>query len=112
VFIKNNSVPPVTLTVTFVGEVPQGTLTTAIPAGFSIVSSQVPQEGTAVALGYTPVGGDQLYFWNETTQRYGISTYDADFGFDNPLPTLSVGEAFFIRKNAAGTWTRTFSVNN
>jgi len=100
-------------TVTFVGEVPQGTLTTQIPAGFSIVSSQVPQAGkVSPDLGYTPANGDQLYFWNEGTQRYSIHTYDATFGeFDTPLPTLDVGEAFFIRKNAAGTWTRTFSVN-
>jgi hypothetical protein len=100
-------------TVTFVGEVPQGTLTTQIPAGFSIVSSQVPQAGKVTPdLGYTPANGDQLYFWSEATQRYSIHTYDATFGeFDVALPTLDVGEAFFIRKNAPGTWTRTFSVN-
>jgi hypothetical protein len=110
VFVRNNTAQ--NQTVTFVGEVPQGTLTTSIPAGFSIVASQVPQEGTATALGYTPAAGDQLYFWNETTQRYAISTFDPDFGFDNALPTIAVGEAFFIRKNAAGSWTRTFSVNS
>jgi len=111
VFVRNNTTA--THTVTFVGEVPQGSaLTTQIPAGFSIVSSQVPQEGTATALSYVPAAGDQLYFWNETTQRYLICTFDPDFGFDNALPTLAVGEAFFIRKNNAGTWVRNFSVNS
>lgn len=98
-------------TVTFVGEVPQGTLSTPLPAGFSIVSSQVPQSGTATALGYTAVGGDALYFWNKTAQKYDIIGYDVDFGFDKPLPTLEPGDAFFLRKTTAGTWTRTFSVN-
>jgi hypothetical protein len=100
-------------TVTFVGEVVQGqNLTVNIPAGFSIVSSIVPQEGTATQLGYTPQRGDALYFWNEATQNYTIRGYDADFGeFDGPLPVLQVGEAFFARKTTAGTWTRSFSVN-
>jgi hypothetical protein len=96
--------------VTFVGEVPQGTLTTTIPAGFSIVSSQVPQEGTPTALGYVPGEGDQLYFFTEATQAYDIISFE--FGeFSKPLPTLAVGEAFFVRAVAPSTWTRTFNVN-
>jgi hypothetical protein len=104
-------------TVTFVGEVPQGTLNTAIPAGFSIVSSQVPQEGRVDAappagLGYTPAAGDALYFWNEATQKYSIHAWDSDFGiWDTNPPNLGVGEAFFARKTTAGTWSRTFNVN-
>lgn len=99
-------------TVTFVGEVPQGTLSTPLPVGFSIVSSQVPQSGTATALGYVPAGGDALYFWDKVGQKYVIRGYDAEFGeFDGPLPTLEPGDAFFMRKTTAGTWTRTFSVN-
>jgi hypothetical protein len=111
VFVRNNG--NANATVTFVGEVPQGTLTINIPAGFSIVSSPVPQGGNIdTQLGYDPANGDQLYFWNELTQRYSIHTYDSTFGeFDIPLPNLEVGEAIFIRKNAPGTWTRTFSVN-
>jgi hypothetical protein len=96
--------------VTFVGEVPQGTLTTTMPQGFSIVSSQVPQEGTPTALGFTAAEGDALYFFVEATQAYDIIAYE--FGeYSKPLPSLAVGEAFFVRKVAAGTWTRTFNVN-
>jgi len=96
--------------IAFVGEGPQGTLTTQIPQGFSIVSSQVPQEGTPTALGFTAADGDALYFFVEATQAYDIISYD--FGeYSKPLPTLAVGEAFFVRKVAAGTWTRTFNVN-
>jgi hypothetical protein len=111
VFVKNNTTA--NQTVTFVGEVPQGNLVVNIPAGFSIVSSPVPQAGKVTPdLAFVPGNGDQLYFWNKTQQKYSIHTYDATFGeYDVALPTLDVGEAFFIRKNAAGTWTRNFSVN-
>jgi hypothetical protein len=111
VFVRLN--PGANQTVTFVGEVPQGDLTINIPAGFSIISSAVPQAGNVdTQLGFDPAGGDQLYFWNESTQRYSIHTYDADFAeWDVALPNVEVGEAFFIRKNAAGTWRRTFNVN-
>lgn len=99
-------------TLTFVGEVMQGTLNTPLPVGFSIVSSQVPQSGTATALGYVPQAGDAIYFWDKATQKYIISGYDAEFSeFSPPLQTLEPGDAFFMRKTTAGTWTRTFSVN-
>lgn len=98
-------------TVTFVGEVPQGTLRTELPVGFSIVSSQVPQEGTVATLQFPPNDGDTLYFFNETSQGYESVSYD--FGeYDKALPTLQVGEAFFVRKAAANTWTREFDVND
>jgi hypothetical protein len=99
-------------TVTFVGEVPQGTLNNPLPVGLSIKSSMVPQEGTAAELGLVGGDGDQLYQWNSATQAYATSTFDEILGgWDPALGKLKVGEAFFLRKNAAGTWTRTFSVN-
>jgi hypothetical protein len=103
----------VTHSLTFVGEVVQGqNLTVPLPVGFSIVSSIVPQEGTASALGYVPAAGDSLYFWNEATQGYVIRNFSAIFGdWDSPLPVVEVGEAFFSRRLVAGTWTRSFNVN-
>jgi hypothetical protein len=110
VFVRN---PATTAqTVTFVGEVPQGTLSTTLPVGLSIVSSQVPQEGTLTDLGYTPSGADQVYQFDPATQQYYIASYDPDFqSFDKPLKSLKVGEAVFLRSEKGGTWTRTFSVN-
>jgi len=110
VFVKNNSTADAV--VTFVGEVPQGTLTTSLIAGLQIVSSQVPQAGTVEALGYVADGGDQIYQWNLAGQKYDFFQYDADFkSWDPTLKTLDVGDAFFLSKTKAGTWTRTFSVN-
>jgi hypothetical protein len=110
VFVRNPSVNP--MTITFVGEVKQGTLNTTLPQGLSIVSSQVPQEGTLTDLGYVPSGADQIYQFDTTKQGYYISSYDTDFqAFDTPLKPLKVGEAVFLRSAKASTWTRTFSVN-
>lgn len=110
VFVKLPAGAPVTIT--FVGEVPQGTaLDNPLPAGLSIRSSIVPQAGTAADLGLVGAPGDQLYQYDNTTGYY-ISTFDADLGdWDPSLKSLKVGEAFFLRKKAAGTWHRSFSVN-
>jgi hypothetical protein len=110
VFVRNTSTSD--LTVTFVGEVPQGTLNNAYPAGLSIRSSMVPQQGTASELGFVGKDGDQIFQFNPATQGYSQNTFD---GLENawlpPLTPIAVGEAFFLRAAAAGTWTRTFNVN-
>lgn len=97
-------------TVTFVGEVKQGTLTTSIPTGFSFVSSQVPQAGTVSALGYTPKDGDVLYKWDGGFSPF---TYNllGDETWDPSEPTLDVGASGLLFSTAGGSWTRTFSVN-
>jgi hypothetical protein len=113
VFVRNTSTSD--LTVTFVGEVPQGTLNNAYPAGLSIRSSMVPQAGTAAELGFQGKDGDQINQFDPATQSYYVSTFDSlnppgqEWG--PALKQLAVGEAFFLRAGAAGTWTRTFSVN-
>ena len=95
-------------TVTFVGEVKQGTLTTTIPNGFSFISSQVPQEGTLSALGYTAKDGDVLYKWDG---GFSASTYNlfGDNTWDPAEPTLAVGQSALLF-STGGAWTRTFNV--
>jgi hypothetical protein len=96
-------------TVTFVGEVPAGSLSNPIPQGFSIKSSQVPQAGTATALGFPAAEGDQIFVFNEATQKYATSSYS--FGAWDTDPTIDVGEAVFVRTDVAKPWTRTFNIN-
>lgn len=103
---------PADATVTFVGEVMQGTpLKTPLVVGLQIVSSQVPQAGTLTDLGYTGAQDDKVYQWDSAKQAYNIFTYDTSFGWDPALPTLGVGEAIFLSRNVAGSWDRNFSVN-
>jgi hypothetical protein len=109
VFAKNPTAADVK--VTFVGDVPQGTLTTTLVPGLQIVSSQVPQQGTAADLGYTAAQDDKIYQWSTAKQAYDFSQFDASFGWDPALKPLDVGDAFFLSKTAGGTWTRTFNVN-
>jgi hypothetical protein len=121
VFVKNPTAAP--LTVTFVGEVPQGALTTPMVAGLQMVSSKVPQAGTPADLGFPHTGaqgltpGDQVYKFVTTdpvaanNQKYLVATYDdlAD-DWDKPL-NFDVGEAVFVKLAKPVTWTRQFNVN-
>jgi hypothetical protein len=103
---------PSDFTITFVGEVPQGSLTTPLAEGFNLVSSQVPQAGlVGTDLGMPVTGGDTVYQFDPAS-GYHISSFDADFGiWDNGEPDVAVGEGFWVRKAAAADWTRDFSVN-
>jgi hypothetical protein len=97
-------------TLTFVGEVMQGSLSNPIPAGYSIRSSQVPQEGALSSdLGFPASFGDTVFLFNRTTQGYDSYIF---LGTWQPSePNVTVGESFFVSKGAAGSWNRTFSVN-
>jgi len=114
-FLRNPTTTNVT--VTFVGDVPQGNLTNTVPHLYSMQSSKVPQAGLLqTQLGYVPADGDQVLRWVNNYpggSGYAISSYDAGFGEWDVEPNLGVGEGFFINRAAAGSqlWTRTFSVN-
>jgi len=115
VFVKNNG--KTDATVTFVCEVPQGSLSNPLPKGLSVRSSQVPQEGKITTdLGFPGKAGDQISKFDVATQKFVTYTFD---DLENNWtsagkvsePSFAVGEAFFVRKNAADSWNRTFSVN-
>jgi hypothetical protein len=99
---------PAAATVTFVGEVPQGTLSIPLVAGFNLVGSKVPQAGKIQTdLKYTPADGDLVYTFGAA--GYSIFQYDAEWLPSEP--NLAVAQGVWIRKGAAGSWDRTFSVN-
>ncbi len=106
-FFRNTDV--VTFTNTFVGNVKQGALVTPLSAGFTLVASQVPQAGLANTDLQLPIGtGDTIFQFRNGA--YASSTFF--FGtWDNGEPSIRVGEGFFTRRSASGSWTRTFSVN-
>jgi hypothetical protein len=109
VFIKNPAAEP--FTITFVGEVPQGTLTTPVPEGFSILSSQVPQTGQVdTVLGFPAEEGDTIYLFDCGIQNYSISTFE--FGEWSAVPVPAVGESFFVKAVSTKDWVRDFSVND
>jgi len=111
VFVNNPTTTDKVLT--FVGEVEQGNLVNPIPAGLSIRSSMVPQEGTVTVLGLPngTTASDQIFQFNATTQAYTTASWDTIDGAWDRVITLKVGEAVFLRRSAAASWNRTFNVN-
>jgi hypothetical protein len=107
---------PSAFTNTFVGEVMQGNLTNSLPAGFSLVSSMVPQAGgIQTVLGYAPTVGDTVYKFvsgsYQTFNYVGVNSWEDNNLNATTEPSLALAEGVFIFKGAAGKWTRTFSVN-
>ena len=102
------------MNITFVGEVPQGDLSNALPKGFSIRSSQVPQSGKLDAdLGFPTDEGVTVYQFGAA--GYSISAYDADFEewdtADGAGPVVGVAEGFWVLRESATNWTRSFSTS-
>jgi hypothetical protein len=107
-FIQPGGTAEVTLT--FVGEVLQGSLSNDLASGFSMVGSQVPQAGTATELDLTDdlANGSQILQWNGS----GYDSSILAFGAWSPAdPSIAVGEGFFVNTGTATSWQRDFSIN-
>jgi len=102
--------PNTAFTLTFVGEVMQGSLTNPIPVGYSIRSSKVPQSGTVSSLGVSSQENLSIYQWNGATGQYDIFTFFLG-SWAPSEPSLAVGESVFFSADTAFNWSRTFSVN-
>jgi hypothetical protein len=131
-FIQNTTAQA--LNVTFVGEVPSGTLHNPVTGGsapWSIRSSVVPKglrlgdtdatTGTANTLGFPAADGDTAYIFDTATQNY-LAQYDYVGGFgwfsaddaDPDGPLIAPGSAFFLKAGPTTTprdWVQSFSVN-
>jgi len=88
----------------------QGNLTNAIPNGYSIRSSMVPQAGGVDTLGFPPTAGDLIYKYIPGS-GYSIYTYDEfDLVWYPNVPSMDVGESFLVAKQGAANWVRNFTV--
>ncbi len=116
-------------TVTFVGEVLQGSQSNVLPAGYSIRGSQVPQSIPLGAAGITDstntmafpaIDGDTIFRWYTNTYSGSIQYYGGYGWFDNNISgggstngfSPNVGEAFFVQNGTTTnrTWVRSFTV--
>jgi hypothetical protein len=104
---------PAATTLTFVGEVLQGSLTFGMPFNqLAARASQVPQAGKFTTdLLFPGQGGDAAYKMDGG--NFATFTFDPDDLTWYPTePTFGVGEGVVIKKAGAATaWTRTFTVN-
>jgi len=107
-FYKNNAATAATLT--FVGEVPTGSLSNSLPAGLSLKGGVVPQAGDLDTVhGLQGNDGDQIFKWTGTGYSAAVPLYIVGVGWD-PAATVVVGEGFFYKNTgAAKTWVRTFN---
>jgi hypothetical protein len=95
---------------TFVGEVVLDS-TNAVPAGYSLKSSVIPQAGGIETVLLYPRGNlDTIFFFNGA--GYDSSTYDPDVpGWAPSEPNVAVGQGFWIFNNGtAKNWVRHFTV--
>jgi len=122
-FVFNGTGAPVTNT--FVGNVMQGLLTNALPAGDSLVGSKVPIGTNVVALGLSASLGDTIFMWNGS---FFVSIHNDEFGggwndpgdsFIGPVdpvngPTLHIGQGLFYfnsgNNSPTPSWVINFSV--
>jgi hypothetical protein len=110
-FIRNNTAT--NFTVTFVGEVLEGSLTNSLPAGRAIVSSKVPVTGRLTELLFPASPGDLVHVHNNLTGYATYSFDDIDLIWlpGNPGgPTINVGQAFFAQQLTPKNWIRNFTV--
>jgi hypothetical protein len=110
VFVK---APPgaAPLTNTFVGNVMTGSFTNSIGAGFSLVGNIIADGGSVTNLNFFPPTGTQVQKWKEdgvggftiyTKTSFGI-------GWSASVPSIDVGQGFFISAGTPFNWVRTFN---
>jgi hypothetical protein len=104
------------MTVTFVGEVAQGSVTNTVwPTGYSIMGSAIPQGGLVQAALKFPgneAGGDFITQWVPGTGFTTANEYLGGNAWDPAEPNVGVGEGFFVRRLSGGgtNWVRNFTV--
>jgi len=90
-----------------------GSYTNSLITGYNLAGVPVPAAGTVTSVGLTNVPtGSQLLKWNPLTQAYVLSSKVAfGSGWNPSVPSVGVGEGFFIKAASPFTWTQTFQVN-
>jgi hypothetical protein len=109
VLLKNTGASPITAT--FVGDVMEGSLTNAFPAGYAPRGPLVPQAGGITTVhGFDKVG-TIAYTWTPGTGWSGSNEYlGGTDGWENGEPTVDVGGAVMLRSTTGGDWVRNFTV--
>jgi hypothetical protein len=94
--------------VTFVGEVLLDSTTNSIAPGFSIRSAMAPVSGAVDQLGFPASPSDRIYKFNPGT-GFTIYTFDdLDLVWTPSIPSVGVGEAFFVSKVDTASWVKDF----
>jgi hypothetical protein len=114
-------------TITFVGNVLQGTTTNYLSAGYTLTGSTFPvamppgvvgdgQPGVTMQM--PVIQGDSLVTFNNPGGFYSYTYVGTSYGWYDPNnanlstngPTIGVGQAFYMLKQTANPWVQSFSV--
>jgi hypothetical protein len=113
-FIYN---PGSAFTMTFVGQVPQGTVTNTMIQGFNLVASIIPQTGAVdTDLGIVPGANDIVFNYisgGYTTANIWEVIGASQFwglGF-SPTNTVGTGMFYYSASATPNNWIRTFNIN-
>jgi hypothetical protein len=118
VWIENPS--NITVTVTFVGTVPTGTLTNPIYPGYNLISTIVPASGDIITNSImnftnTPTKKDQIYTYNPLATPnytgYSAAGNPATWSSDPILPSVGSGFWYESQSTATNNWVENYSVN-
>lgn len=103
---------PSTATITVVGNVVQGALSTPYNAGYNMVASPVPQAGLIQTdLGYVPQSGASTIQFDTTAQGYlPAKGFTTKGGWAPAQPNIGVAEGLWLNSPGAGAWSRNFTV--
>ncbi|HEU5070554.1 MAG TPA: hypothetical protein VFV96_09105 [Verrucomicrobiae bacterium] len=96
---------------TFVGEVMIGSFTNNLPAGFSMIGNPIADAGSVTNLNLIPPTGSQILVWKEDGVG-GYTTYGKvgfGSGWTPSVPSLNVGQGFFINAATPYSWVRSFN---
>jgi hypothetical protein len=99
-------------TITFIGLVPSSPQSLTVATNASIVSSVLPLAAGLDVLGFPAVNGDQVSYWNTTTEETESPLFSHS-AWSGGAPVPSVGEAFWIISNTSTnrTWIENFNIS-
>lgn len=109
------------VTMTLVGEVPQGQDVVTVPANYSFLGDLVPTSQEIVTNGFPVVDNSTLITWDATAQGYTEALNGVGVGSGGPMWVAAdfetvvpfapaVGQGFVYNAPGSAGWTRNFTV--
>ena len=100
------------MTLTFVGEVVQGSLSTTVPSGESYHAATLPIAGDlATNFGFPTANGLKVSLLDNATGDWTTHTF-SDGTWSPSEPSLAAAQGFRVTANAATSWDRDISLNS
>jgi hypothetical protein len=107
-FVYNPTAEP--LFILFTGTILGGHMVDKLPTGYSVSASMVPQTGPLTLLSFPSTPGAMVYRFDNLSESYSLSMAGEDEWAPSE-PSVSIGEAFWIKEPYAVEWARDFSIN-